>query len=593
MATIPVTDNSKTFQIQRFLGINESSDGDTQLQYGEASEMTNWQVTPQYHLRVRPGVKTLRKFTGPVRGLWSGWVAGSERMLCAADGGIWDLTDGAERRIGDEWDDATTFFGFNDKVYILNGKEYLVWDGVGYVDVVEGYVPCVVTAAAPSGGGTALQNINRLTGKRRIRFSADGTSTVFHLPEKNLLSVDWVMVGTARTTAFTADKALGTVTFTAAPAAGSSNVEIQYAVYNTLRAQVEAMRWWETFNGATDTRVFLYGDGSAKALYCGVTEQGVASAEYFPDLYEISVGDANTPITAMIKHYDRLLTFKPDGAFATEYSSVTLEDGTVTAGFYTVPLNREVGNEAPGQVRLVYNYPRSFYANGVYDWRMTSSTVRDERNAKLVSERVQETMREADQSKIYAFDDDSNQEYYIFLNDSDGTALVHRYIGDVWYKYTNLHVLCACRLGTDVFLGMADGKVASLSFTVRNDDGVPISALWASGNMDFKADYQRKHSSTVWVSLKPASNAAVTVTARSDRKSEYAEKDITSNIATFANASFSNWSFVTNRNPKMTRIKLKVKKFVYYKLIIKSESASSDSTVLGVDIRVRYTGYVK
>ena len=41
MATIPVTDNSKTFQIQRFLGINESSDGDTQLQYGEASEMTN------------------------------------------------------------------------------------------------------------------------------------------------------------------------------------------------------------------------------------------------------------------------------------------------------------------------------------------------------------------------------------------------------------------------------------------------------------------------------------------------------------------------------------------------------------------------
>ena len=220
-------------------------------------------------------------------------------MLCAADGGIWDLTDGAERRIGDEWDDATTFFGFNDKVYILNGKEYLVWDGVGYVDVVEGYVPCVVTAAVPSGGGTALQNINRLTGKRRIRFSADGTSTVFHLPEKNLLSVDWVMVGTARTTAFTADKALGTVTFTAAPAAGSSNVEIQYAVYNTLRAQVEAMRWWETFNGATDTRVFLYGDGSAKALYCGVTEQGVASAEYFPDLYEISVGDANTPITGL------------------------------------------------------------------------------------------------------------------------------------------------------------------------------------------------------------------------------------------------------------------------------------------------------
>ena len=43
----------------------------------------------------------------------------------------------------------------------------------------------------------------------------------------------------------------------------------------------------------------------------------------------------------------------------------------------------------------------------------------------------------------------------------------------------------------------------------------------------------------------------------------------------------------------MRRIKLKVKKFVYYKLLISAVSIANDVTVLGVDMRVRFTGYVK
>ena len=79
MATIQTGSNTSYYSIQRFLGVNESLDGDTQLQLGEASIMENWRVTPQYHLRIRPGLKTLWKFTGPVRGLWSGDLAGRRR----------------------------------------------------------------------------------------------------------------------------------------------------------------------------------------------------------------------------------------------------------------------------------------------------------------------------------------------------------------------------------------------------------------------------------------------------------------------------------------------------------------------------------
>lgn len=593
MAQITVQDNSKVFQIQKFLGLNESPDGDTQLKLGEAAECCNWQITPSFHLKIRPGTKTLHQFNGPVRGLWSGWVNGEQVMLCAADGGIWELTDTEKRKIGDCWDDETQFFGFENKVYILNGHEYLYWDGDGYVDTVNGYIPLIVSAASPKGGGTAVENINRLTGKRRVRFSPDGEAVDYYLPETGMLGIDYVTADGAEVLDYTADLELGKVTFQTAPPAGQNTVEIQYTMPNPLRADIESMRYWEFFNGATESRVFLYGNGTAKAYYCGVTQNAKASAEYFPDLYEIMVGDENTPLTGMIKHYDRLLAFKPDGASAIEYSTLTLEDGSLIPGFYQTPLNREIGNDAPGQVRLVYNYPRSVFAGGLYDWKLTSSTVRDERNAKLVSQRVRASMESADARKVFTFDDDRAQEYYVFLGDEAGTALVHRYIGDVWYKYTNMPVTCGCRHKENAYFGTSTGRVMVLDEEVRNDDGAPIDALYMTGSMDFGKDYQRKHSSVVWVSLKPTANARVEVTARTDRRSDYIDKVVSTSLFSYRNLDYSHWSYQTNSQPQMERLKLKVKKFVFYKLIIKSRSVASTATVLSADLRVRYTGYVK
>ena len=593
MAQITVQDTSKVFQIRKFLGLNESPDGDTQLKMGEASELRNWQITPNYHLRIRPGTRTKYRFSGPVQGLWSGYVGGREVMLCAADGGIWDLTGGAMRRIGDCWDDKTEFFGFGNKVYILNGHEYLFWDGDGYVDTVAGYVPLVISAAKPSGDGTTVESVNRLTGKRRIRYSPDGEAKDYLLPEQGLLAVDWVKVEGVETTAYTVDLTAGKVTFITAPKAGQNAVEIQYTMPNSLRADIESMRHWEFYNGAAETRVFLYGNGTAKAYYCGVTQNAQASAEYFPDLYEIQVGDLNSPLTGMVKHYDRLLAFKTDGAHVIEYSAVTLADGSIVPGFYQAPLNREIGNDAVGQVRLVYNFPRTVFAGALYDWKLASSSVRDERNARMISQRVQQSMEAADMEKVFTFDNDRTQEYMVFLNDEAGTVIVHRYIGDVWYKYTNFPVVSACHHKDHAYFGTSDGRVMMLDEEVRSDDGQPIDAMYVTGAMDFGADYRRKHSSVIWVSLKPTANARVEVTARSDRRSDYIDKVVSTSLFDYSSVDYGHWTYQVNSQPQMERLKLKVKKFVWYKLIIKSKSVSSTATVLSADMRVRYTGYVK
>lgn len=595
MAKVISTDDVKVYKIQKFLGLNESPDGDTQLDLGEASEMRNWKITQEGHLRVRPGYKTIEDFKKPVRGMWSGYVNGAVHTIFAVGGEIYELKEGGCDKIGECWDDATTFFGFENKVYILNGHEFLVWDGDGFVDTVDGYIPLTATAMAPAGGGTTVENVNRLTGRRRVRFSADGEATEYVLPEQSLLSIDKVEIDNKPCTIpWTPDRPNGKLTFAKAPEEGQSNVEVWYTVTNTLRGQVEGMRFSEQFNGAADTRVFLYGDGTATAIYNGVTEQGVSSCEYFPDLYEMAVGSDNAPVTGMIKYYDRLMSFKPDGgAYSTTYDVTTLADGSMIPSFNTVSINKEIGNMAPGQVRLVKNVPRTMFGGNLYDWVYANYAVRDERNAKLISQRVQETIRNADPEKIFVFDDDSRQEYYIFLGDDAGTALIHNYELDVWYRYTGLPVTCAGRFAGDVYFGFKDGRVVKFSDEYPNDDGKAIDAFFASGSMAFDKEYLRKHSSVLWVSMKPTANANLVVTARSNRRSDYMEKVISARLSTFRAIDFGNWSFNTNRQPQIQRLKLKIKKFVYYQLILKSTANASDATVLGVDIQVRYTGYVK
>lgn len=594
MAKIRAVTDEQVFSLQRFLGLNESPDGDTQIKMGESPLMRNWQVTAQGHLRVRPGYAEIRRFGGRLRGLWSGYVAGSRKTVCCADGAVWELDGEAVRRIGDIWDDETQIFGFGNKVYFLNGHEYLCWDGDGFVDAVEGYIPLVSTAIAPGGGGTAVENINRLTGKRRCRFSADGKSTEFHLPESGLLTVDKIVIGTEQTAKWTADLKTGVITFESAPEAGNSNVEVWYTAPNTLRSLVEGMRFAEQFNGAADTRVFLYGDGSAKAIYCGVTEDGQASAEYFPDLYEILIGSENAPLTGMIKYYDRLMSYKSDGgAYSTSYEVTTLPDGSMIPGFKTVSVNREIGNDAPGQVRLVQNIPRTLYGGNLYAWTYINYATRDERNAKYLSQRVQNTLSTADPAKVFCFDDDAKQEYYLFLNDANGTVLVNNYLADVWYLYTNLSARCACRVGEELLLGFDDGRLVRMNAALPNDAGAPIDAHWESGHLSFDRDWQRKTSSEIWVSLQPTASANLLVTARSDRRGDYQDKAMSMSLVTFRNFNFGAFSFVTSRAPQMERLKLKVKKFVYYQLILKSNYVNSDATVLAVDFKVRYTGNVK
>ncbi len=589
MATIK-QNNASLFRLEQWLGLNESPDGDTGLKLGEAAVMRNFRITRENHLQLRPGSAPLCTLSEncPVRGLWSGYVNGESHLLAACGGQLWDIDTalGQAQSVGELDDEPVCFFGFSRRVYILTGREYYCWDGTSPVYQVDGYVPIVATAVPPTGGGTALERVNLLTGKKRARFSPDGIAKVFHLPEGD---IDEVLYVSGTGISWSADPAAGTVTFAGAPPQGVNSLTVTWRKGVGQRTRVTGMRFAESYNGDTDARVFLYGDGTNEALYSDLDEYGRPSAEYFPDLNVMAVDSANTPVTAMIRHYDRLLVFKSDSAYAVEHGSLKLEGGAVTAAFTVIPVNRAIGCAAMGQARLIRNDPRTLFGRSVYTWSLTSGAARDERSARRISDRVESTLGALALEKCVCFDDERRQEYYIFCGK---TAVVHNYGNDTWYVYTGLDVRCMEQVEGERYFGTGDGRVMHLSRAYRNDDLTPIDAWWESGALDFRRDWRRKGSASLWVSIKPESQARVTVSAQSNRQSEHPRRTVYAGLSTLGNANFAHWSFSTNRKPQVQRVKLKVKKFTFYKLIFSSCSASAAATVLSAQVQVRYGGNV-
>lgn len=662
MATIRGSVNQSDVNYSKFLGLYEAPDGDTQMKNGVSPKMENFQITESFHLKTRPGIVPYCIMAKGTLGAQCYGYFSDESCEIAIFGG-----EVYSRSIpGDEWTARgsvqlpisspgkppsvrPSIFAFGDAYYILSGKKFYTWTLAGSAFTeVEGYIPLVVSGAAPDGGGTALERINLLTNKRRVQYSADGTSKRFILPETLVkgaadtlilsVSVDGAVVENWTEISI---EASGSITkyaaeFSTPPDAGTNNVEIVYRNLSisagaNSRKLIEQMPFCEAFNGATDTRLFVYGVGNI-LYYSEPTLSGEVTGAYFPALNEIKIGDASSPVTGLQRHYGRMMAFKPDGCYAVAYDTITLPDGTLTAGFYIRAMHRSIGSDAPGQVCVVQNFPRTFCKGSLYDWKQTASYYQDERYARAASEAVQFSMRDAVGKEILLYDDDDRHRFYCFLNDADGTVLVNAYEQGVWFRYTGFYrVWAAGRCGGKLILAMQAGGpnqagiygLYELSenhcydhIPILSDENGgpeisgytrrPIVCRWESGHMDFGRSNTRKYSSYIWVTLKPGRRVRAWLTARSDRRSGYAEKSAENAVTgLFDETDFADFTFETYEVPRARRMKIKVKKFVYYKLSIRCdggeettvpevpESTDGTLTVLSVDQRVRFTGDAK
>lgn len=636
MATITGAQNERVFQIKQWLGLNESPDGDTKLKLGEAAIMRNFRVTRDGNLQKRPGARrvwTAEDGTGTaLNGAWCGTVAGKPCVLAMIEDAVYSLWD-ADNRVWQNVPLGTIarpsgsavaerlIFGFEGKAYIIGAAGMYVYDGTS-ISAVEPYVPLVEVALTPQGAGTLVEQANKLTAKRRVWLSPDGTAQMFKLPEE-AEEIDSVKDNATGETVAPTSYAVVTqgakkvgIRFSTAPAQGVNSLEITYTAYaqSGLPEEIAGARFAELYNGDQLNRVFLYGDGSNRACYSGINYNGQPDATYFPDLNVVNIGDGGERITNMIRYNSRLLCFTDSATYTVQYGQMTLADGSLTAAFYVTPVHKTLGCDVPGAAQLVMNSPVVPFKGDLYSWTGNSygNLSADERQVKRISDRVHETLGGMS-GDIRCFDDNYSQEYYI-SDIKSGKTLVWNYANDAWYVYTGISMAAAFEIGGALYFFQRERVMppAEGSQTARllrptlyqidsrapyDETGLDgrqaIDCYWESGSMSFGVDYQRKYSAMLWVGIRPASHGEVLVTVKTDRSGSLTEKLVGHSWATFSNANFAAWSFNTSHRPKLRRLKIKAKKFVYYKLVFRTSTDDRTATVTTADIRVRFTGYTK
>lgn len=468
-------------------------------------------------------------------------------------------------------------------------KVYPIFEN-GQATEVEGYTPVTYTGCTPTfGTKTALETINILNSKRTVEYNGDNSATVFKLPETSVYSVGSVYVdGVLKTvtTHYTVNLSAGTVTFTSGntPASGTNNVVITYTKSATNdRTEVTKQTFSRLYGGENDNRVFLYGN-SNRLLYSDLAG-GIPSAEYFPVTNTIDIGTTQYDVTGLALNYDRMVILTEGSAFWTEY---TYDTTLLMASFPIYPLNDKVGQSIKGVERICKNYPYVLYNNQLYYFY--SSNVRDERNALLLSERVEPLLSALDMTSAMTIDYEKEHEYWIVVGRE---VYIYNYELDVWYYYYLADTATTiCVVGDYPVISTSGGAFYKFNEDCNYDNATIIDSYTETGWINYAIFNYFKFMNMAWVQVDQTEKSDVDIYIITDDGRKNDIGSISVRFPDFSDWDFSDHSFDTNNSPKEHRFKAKAKKFVSLKVRFEN-TYEHGVTILSATLPVTVGGYSK
>jgi hypothetical protein len=584
--------------IKNFRGINQA-DTPTQVADAESPDLLNMILDQQGRLDKRTGyarVFTSPLGTGRVNGLYTFKKSSGTKVNLLAYGTelyTWDAAGSAPVQIYTGKADAVTrFFTFGNYCYIMDGTFFLRYDGTTVVPVESvAYVPTLTLGRAPAGGGTPFENFNLLGAGFKDSFSGDGTTKTYQLSLTNLdaTAVTATVGGVAKveTTDFTVNRTTGVVTFTVAPGTGVAN-NVVITAYKTQAGypdRVKKCTGFEIYGGTNDTRVFLFGNPA----YPNVLRRcGLQDPTYWPELAFANVGSDAGKITRLAKQFSRCNIIKePTPNDTTIYSMSFQLDNNGVATFPIIPLNSSVGCSAPDSLQLIENVPMFISPQGVYG--IVGSNVSDERNVQRISDPVSRSLL-AETGLENTVSVDFGNKYFLAVN---GNCYVYDYKNQSWYIWNNIPATCFLEVDGVLYFGAA-GMV--YRFTPDYvDDGAPIVAYWKSKVFSFGDDEHLKMVEKVFFSLNPSVAASADLYYETDVESSGDEPVYTMRVdlLDFRNIRFDNFSFMTAALPQEFATKIRVKKIVYFQIIVRNEQANESMGILSIGMKVRSQREVK
>lgn len=498
-------------------------------------------------------------------------------------------SDGAYTRTqlySDMNEKASSFWQHQSKIYILDGKTFLVTDGKTCEPVSKSaYVPLIKIAGTPSGGGTVLQQVNLISDAWREKATGDGKSTVFQLSFDNLsdepliikkasLSDNVVVWNTlVEGTDFTVNRTLGKVTFSSAPSGPvygqEDNLDIQaYKDRSELRDRINKCDVMIGFGlNGQENQLFVTGnpDFKNRDFWSGLNDP-----TYMGDLNYSTLGQDDSAIVCYSKLGTTLATHKDPKS-----GDIYIREGTVNNDEILYPIKSVINGSGAICKKGSQNMGEPLFITelGVQTITVQDLTLREYeqiRGQRINSKLLQEKNIENAVTCVY------KDLYLIAINghvytldrlqksfEKDTPYSTYQYAAEYW---ENINANCFCVDGDDLYFGTPEGEVMKFytdpdSVNSYNDNGKAIDASWELPEFSGDVFFRNKNIKFIAVKLKSASNTGVKIFARISGIWELIHSDFESfGYADFDEWNFAKFNFSTDITPKKAQTKVTIRK---------------------------------
>ena len=476
---------------------------------------------------------------------------------------------------------------FDKKLYLLDGKTYMVFDGEAVKAVSEvATVPTVIISRKPSGGGTTMKPFNLLSRRWTEQFLGTENDTVYQLTTEKLdadkvlcevLDTSGKWVEKMEGTDFTVDRTTGKVTFSTAPGlspiTGMDNVKLTPAktregyAGRINRCDVAAVYG---VNGAPD-RIFVTGDPDHPNLdyYSEFNDP-----TFFGDTWYSQLGQDGAGIMGYTIIGNYLAAHKADG---TDGRNVIIRSGQLdSSGEAVFPIINTLqgeGTVSKYAFAALGSEPLFLTRLGVYaitTEELTGEKYSQQRGLYLstalkeepgLAEAVALAWKDfyllAVGERIYLLD--GLQKAY----DKDAPHSNFQYEG---YYWTGIRARVLWKEGEELCFGTPEGRLCRFysdkdNLESYNDDGAPILAYWDTPDLTGDNFWHNKTFRFVAAMLASAVATGVKVMVQSRGLwSQVYDAGARARYLDWSYVNFAKFVFSADRTDRTVGGKIKVKK---------------------------------
>ena len=515
---------------------------------------------------------------------------------------------------------------FDDKLFIMDGKKFLIYDGNTVAPVEnDAYIPTVSINRDPiwargGGGGVEYEAFNLLQPKWTETFvvtESTKTSTQFPLTFGDLDNTPvqaWIMdangewVEKYQGTDFSVDRTNGVITFNTAPGLsplnGEDSVKITASRADYFQEQgypdrINKCTFGTRFgvNGAFD-RLFVSGNPDFPN---GDWYSEQWDLTYFPDSSYALLGSSKSAVVGYSIVSNYLAAHKDEleedlSIIVREGDLITDKDGIDRPSFRIINTLQGAGAIANNSFSYLCTEPLFLTRSGLY--AVTAQDITGEKyaqsrsfylNGKLTKEKFEDLQK----SFAVIF----NDMYILCVNErvnpevpSDYTCKSRLYILDglqpmrtdksepystrqyaaFYCEMENIN--CMWERENRLYFGTVTGKICRFyndkdSIYSYNDGGQPIYCQWETPDIDGQLFYKNKTLRYIALRAGAAIATSVEIWGMDRGIWKFIKKDTAfGNYLSFPDIQFSKFSFSCNREQRISRTKVRIKKVDKYRL---------------------------